>query len=118
MKRPHKQLLLAVTIVPVLLVTGGTELRRARTLSSELAAEARIRTIHAAESEYKDEHGRYAGSLRELRLPDAIEGYGFALSATPSGYSIQAGPKRYFDTGRRTFFSDQTTVIRENQIPR
>ncbi len=113
MKRSLK-IWFAVAIVPAILITAGAELRRARSISSEFAAEAEIRSIHAAQSEYKEQHGRYADSLRELGLAPTREGYVFALSATPDGYFVQAGPKEYSGAGRRTFFSDQTAVIREN----
>ncbi|MCC6393158.1 MAG: pilin, type IV, partial [Bryobacterales bacterium] len=32
----------------------------------------------------------------------------------PGGYTISAVPVAFGNTGRRTFFSDQTLVIREN----
>ena len=36
------------------------------------------------------------------------------MTATPSGYTINANPKVYNSTGRRTFFSDQNMTIHQN----
>jgi hypothetical protein len=36
------------------------------------------------------------------------------LTGGPAGYTIVAVPTVFNSTGRRTFFSDQTLVIRQN----
>ena len=41
-------------------------------------------------------------------------GYKFTLSATQEGYAINADPVAFNSSARRTFYSDQTLVIREN----
>ena len=41
-------------------------------------------------------------------------GYRFAVTSTPLGYTINAQPDAYGNTGTRTFYSDQSLVIREN----
>jgi hypothetical protein len=41
-------------------------------------------------------------------------GYIFTVAGTKEGYTVTAVPKVFNSTGRRTFFSDQTLVIREN----
>jgi hypothetical protein len=42
------------------------------------------------------------------------QGYNFTLTGTPTGYTISAVPAVFNSTGSRTFFSDQSLVIREN----
>ena len=41
-------------------------------------------------------------------------GYNFTVNGGPNGYQITAVPEVFGNTGRRTFFQDQTLVIREN----
>lgn len=36
------------------------------------------------------------------------------MTATPSGYSINANPKVYNSSGRRTFYTDQSMIIHQN----
>jgi hypothetical protein len=42
------------------------------------------------------------------------QGYVFRLTGTPTGYAITAWPTAFGSIGSRTFYSDQTLVIREN----
>lgn len=107
-------LLVAIPLVLTALMTVGTVLVRVRTLAGELAAEAHIRTIHAEQSQFRDQFGRYARSLGELAVPANTEGYTFVLLPTQTGYAINASPRIYGSTGRRTFYSDQTRTIRQN----
>ncbi|MBL8231041.1 MAG: pilin, type IV, partial [Bryobacterales bacterium] len=41
-------------------------------------------------------------------------GYLFTVQGGPQGYAIGAIPVAFNNTGRRTFFSDQTLVVRQN----
>jgi hypothetical protein len=41
-------------------------------------------------------------------------GYKFVMAATPTGYTVNANPVAYNNTGSRTFYSDQSLVIRQN----
>ena len=36
------------------------------------------------------------------------------MQVTPTGYTINANPTAFGNTGSRTFFSDQTLTIRQN----
>ena len=40
--------------------------------------------------------------------------YTFTVTASTTGYSVTAVPDAFGSSGRRTFFSDQTLVIRNN----
>jgi hypothetical protein len=42
------------------------------------------------------------------------QGYKFKLTGTPTGYIITALPSALRSAGPRTFYSDQSLVIREN----
>ena len=42
------------------------------------------------------------------------QGYKFTISASPTGYVINATPVSFGTSGSRTFFSDQSMMIRQN----
>ena len=99
----------------------------------EIGAVREIRAIHSAQVQYYSLYGKYAATLDELGPPasgpagpqaaDLIskslasgekDGYVFTLAATTKGYAINASPKVYNTTGRRTFYSDDTFTIHQN----
>ena len=101
-----------------------------RIAASEVAAVHEIRAIQSAQVQYMLQYGKYAAVLADLGPPasgaagpkaaDLISkslasgeenGYVFTLVATPKGYTINANPKVYNSTGRRTFYSDDTLTI-------
>jgi prepilin-type N-terminal cleavage/methylation domain-containing protein len=102
-------------------------------LSHETAAIGSIRTIQLAETQYATEYGRFAASLAQLGPPasgapgeNAAEltpqdladgknnGYSYTITARPTGFAIHAAPDVFNSTGRFTFYSDETLVIRRN----
>jgi type II secretory pathway pseudopilin PulG len=112
------------------------KLSNARRFAMETAALAAIRTIHTAQAQYNSEYGRFATSLAELGPPasgtasaaaaDLIgsdlaggekNGYKFTMTGNGGGYQIVAVPVAFGTTGSRTFYSDQTMVVRENDGP-
>ena len=130
------ELLIVVAIILIIITIALPKLSRARMYSQETAAIAAIRTLHTAQVQFYSQYGRYAASLTELGPPpsgaanpsaaDLIgndlsggekSGYKFTLTATSEGYAINANPLAFNSSGSRTFFSDQTLVIRENYGP-
>jgi hypothetical protein len=90
----------------------------------EVAAIAAVRTIHTAQTQYRSNFHRYAGSLQELAAAGTIQlatganlGYSFEMAGTQDGYTINARPAAFNSTGSRTFYSDQTMVIHEHYGP-
>ena len=105
-------------------------------LHDEAAAVKAIQRIQTMQVEYNAEYGGFATSLTELgpsasgtanaSSADLIDsalaageesGYKFTLTGNRTGYAISAVPVAYSNTGSRTFYSDQTRVIRENDGP-
>jgi hypothetical protein len=99
----------------------------------EMAAIKQIQTIQAAQTQYYSQFGKFATKLEELGPPEGgpegptaaglisgdlakgiKTGYQFSLIGGPTGYVINANPVNFGTTGRRTFFSDQSNVVREN----
>jgi len=130
------ELLIVIAIILIIITIALPKLNRARMYSQETAAIGAIRTLHTAQVQYTSQFGRFATSLAELGPPasggpsaaaaDLIgtdlsqgekSGYKFTMTGNPSGYVIVAVPVAYNATGSRTFYSDQTMVIRENSGP-
>src|SRR5260370_41404219 len=105
-------------------------------LSQESAAVQQIRTIEPMQAEYSTQFARYATQLAELGPPATGQasasaaglipgelaagkktGYVFALQGSPSGYVIHADPETYNSAGRRSFYSDESMVVRQNWGP-
>ncbi len=127
------ELLIVIAIILVIVTIAVPQYNKQMMSAHETAAIQAIQTIHAVETQYYSQFGRYAVSLAELGPPasgaagpaaadliskDLTEGkksgYVFTVSATPTGYAISAVPESFNSSGRRTFYSDQTLVVRNN----
>ncbi len=130
------ELLIVISIILIIAMIAAPKLGKTRMYSQEMAAIQHIKTLHTAQAQYYSQFGRYATSLAELGPPasgnagpsaaDLIPGdlasgekggYKFNLQATPTGYAINAEPTQFNTSGSRTFFSDQSLVIRQNYGP-
>ena len=124
------ELLIVISIILIILAIALPRFNKATMFTREMAAQATIKTLHSAEAQYYSTYGRYAASLQELGKPtsgspsaasaDLIsgdlakgekQGYKYNLQATPTGYSVNADPVTFGNSGGRTFFSDQTQEI-------
>lgn len=127
------ELLIVIAIILVIVTIAVPQYNKQMMSAHETAAIQAIQTIHAVETQYYSQFGRYAVSLAELGPPasgaagpaaadliskDLAEGkksgYIFTVSATPTGYAVSAVPEAFNSSGRRTFYSDQTLVVRNN----
>ncbi|MBK5291802.1 MAG: type II secretion system protein [Acidobacteriia bacterium] len=127
------ELLIVVAILLIIATIAVPKLNTARMHTQEMAAIRHIGTIHTAQTQYFSQFGRFAVSLAELGPPasgqagpsgsDLIPGdlalgtkigYVFLIQGTPTGYAVTANPVTFGSTGRRTFYSDQNLVVREN----
>jgi type IV pilus assembly protein PilA len=118
------ELLIVVAIMVTLMMVAIPNLIRARQSAAVTSAISSIRTLQTAEQQYLADHGRYVATLTELAGyigPDLAggekDGYRFSISSENGGYAISAVPISPAITGTRSFYSDQTMVIRENQGP-
>ena len=127
------ELLIVIAIILILVGIAVPRFNSARMEANETAVINEIRSIHTAQTQYLSQFGNYATTLAQLGppasggpgpqaadlLPNSLvsgdkDGYLFTLTATPAGYSVNANPKTYNSTGRRTFYSDQTMTIHQN----
>ena len=130
------ELLIVIAIILIIITIAMPKLTHARMFAQETAAIQGVKTIHTGQVQYYSQYGKYAASLTELGPPasgapsaasaDIIgndlangekQGYKFTLAATPGGYTVTAVPTAFGTSGSRTFFSDQTMVIHENDGP-
>jgi type IV pilus assembly protein PilA len=98
--------------------------RESSRYAGETAAIKSISTIHNMQVQYSSQYGRYATSLAELG--DLIDselaagqktGYKFSLTSDQGGYAVSAVPTFYGSSGKRSFYSDQSMVVRINEGP-
>src|SRR5260370_12657287 len=75
-----------------------------------------ITVLHTAETSYWQRFGQYASSLADLGITAPTD-YQFTLQARHKGYVIHAEPLLYNKSGWRTFYSNETLVIREHWGP-
>ncbi|PWU00136.1 MAG: pilin, type IV [Terriglobia bacterium] len=127
------ELLIVIAIILIIVTVALPKLNNATRYAHETAAVKAIQTIHTVQVQYNSQYGHYATSLAELGPPasgaptaaasDLIgndlaqgekSGYKFTMTGTPGGYVINAVPVTYGSSGTRTFYSDQSMVIREN----
>jgi prepilin-type N-terminal cleavage/methylation domain-containing protein len=127
------ELLIVIAIILVIAAIAVPQMNKQLMSAREMAAIRQITTIHQAETQYYSQFGRYATNLGELGPPasgaagpaaaDLIpkvlaegknSGYIFTVTATPTGYAVNANPETFGSSGRRTFYSDQTLVVRNN----
>ena len=123
-------------VVAILMIIGAVAVPRINTAlvnAKEMAATREIHNLIQAQTQYMSQFGRFATSLAELGPPPsgqpspsgadlvsgemakgAKNGYQFILQGTQQGFTLNANPVAYPSTGRRTFYADQTGVIREN----
>jgi type IV pilus assembly protein PilA len=127
------ELLIVIAIILIIITIAVPKYNKTQMFMKETAAIKAIQTIHQVEVQYQSQYGRFATSLAELGPPasgapspaaaDLIgndlaqgekQGYKFTLTGNQAGYTINANPTSYGSSGTRTFFSDQTMVIRQN----
>jgi type II secretory pathway pseudopilin PulG len=97
-----------------------------RIAANEASAMMNMRTIHEAEQSYQSRRGEY-GTLTDLQqtllIPSELAsgtkwGYQYSVQVKESGifparFTVVAFPTKYGSSGRRSFFIDETGVLRE-----
>jgi hypothetical protein len=87
---------------------------------NEMAAQARLRSIVTAEMAYQVEGAGSYATLEELiqkgtmRDPSQgkLTGYRFDVKVKPGGFEATAVPERFGVTGKRSFYVDESGVLR------
>src|SRR5437764_12080265 len=127
------ELLIVIAIILIILTIAVPKYQTAQMHSRETSALGAIKTIHTVQVQYYSQYGRYATSLAELGPPtsgapspagaDLIDntlatgeksGYRFTVTTNGGGYVINAVPVTFGVSGGKTFYSDQSMVVRQN----
>lgn len=127
------ELLIVIAIILIIAAIAVPKMNQQLMAANETAAIQHIRTIHAEQTQYYSQFGKYAESLAMLGPPasgaagpaaadlipkDLAEGkksgYLYTLAVTATGYAITAIPEKFSSSGRRSFYSDQTLGIRNS----
>jgi len=127
------ELLIVVAIIVILLAVAVPNLLTARSNAAETVVIREIQTIHQAQIQYLSQFGKYASTLVELGPPangaagpaaanliprrlasGDKDGYLFTMIPTATGFAVNANPRVFGSTGRRTFYSDENGVVHQN----
>jgi type IV pilus assembly protein PilA len=127
------ELLIVIAIILIIIGIAVPNYHTATMNARGMAALRAVQTIQAAEVQYLSLYGHYSPSLRELGPPASggpgasaaaligndlangvKEGYRFTLSGSEGGYSVSAAPMIYRSAGTKSFYSDQSMIIRES----
>ena len=127
------ELLIVISIILVILAIAVPKMNTQMQGAREMAVIREIGSIHSAQTQYYSQFGKFAANLAQLGPPvsgaDGPEaanilpkvladgkknGFTYSMTTTPTGYAITAIPDSFGNSGRRTFYSDQTLVIRNN----
>ena len=108
-------------ILLALLLTACGSQNNSRIQANELAAFVAIRAINAEQTHFFTTNSRYASQLSELGNIIPASGisrnYEFQLTGDGKTYQIAAVPQTYGATGRQSFYTDQTLIIRATDGP-
>jgi type IV pilus assembly protein PilA len=125
------ELLIVVAIILIIAAIAIPNLLRSKMAANEASAVASLRTINTASVAYSTTYGIYPTGLPNLGpaasptsgtadLLDSVlsggtkSGYTIGLVGTAGTYTATAVPVTQGVTGQRSFFTDQSGVIRQN----
>lgn len=118
---PMHELRLPKNLALVMLASAlGASGQSSSVIANESLAQGKLRTIASAENTFRATHkdGNY-GSLDQLVSAGVISkeflepsGYRIEVRASGSGFEATAVPVEYGKTGTRSFFMDESTILR------
>jgi len=130
------ELLVVIAIILIIMGMAIPRLTKGKTLALETGAIRAIQTIHTAQAQYQSQFGKFAPTLLDLGPPasglptaaaaDLISadlasgersGYKYNLQPTEAGYTISARPITFNTSGTRSFYSDDSLVMRQSSTP-
>lgn len=117
------EIMIVVAIIILLAAIAIPNLLRARLNANESAAVGATKTVVSAAISYRSVNNAYPGNLSVLSsaTPEYIDdvlgggskqGYDFNLAGSTNTFTVTAWPQTYQTTGVRSFFADESGVIR------
>ena len=119
------ELMIVVAVIGVIAAFAVPNLVRSKSAASEAAAISAVRSLVNAQVMYVTvrNSGTFAadlGTLGAAGLIDSVlasgstDAYSFSVSGGSSGFEINARPLVYGSSATRSFYSDESSVIRYN----
>jgi len=116
------ELLIVVAVIGIIAAIAVPNLLESKKAANEASAISSIRTIVTAQITYSATigNGSYAADLGALSTAGMVDsgvgdgtkdGYGITSAGTATGFTVNATPTST-SSGTRSFFSDETAVIR------
>jgi prepilin-type N-terminal cleavage/methylation domain-containing protein len=127
------ELLIVIAIILIIAAIAVPKFNQQRMLANEMAVLRELETFYNAQTQYYSQFGKYASTLAELGPPtsgasgpngaDLIpkmlsegshNGYKYTMTGAQSTFMITAIPENFGNTGRRTFYMDQSKSVHQN----
>ncbi len=117
------ELLIVVSVIGIIAAIAVPNLVKSKAVANEGAAISAVRTVVTAQITYstKAGSGSFAADLPQLQAANLIdsvlgsgtmEAYSLSVSGNSAGFAVNARPLVYGNTGTRSFYSDESGVIR------
>lgn len=127
------ELLIVIAIILIIAAIAVPKFNQIKMNANEMAVIKELETVYNAQTQYYSQFNKYASNLVELGPPtggaagpsgaDLIpktlalgehNGYRYTVAGNPGGFVATAVPVVFGSTGRRTFFMDQSKIVRQN----
>jgi prepilin-type N-terminal cleavage/methylation domain-containing protein len=119
------ELLIVVAVIGIIAAIAVPNLLQSKAAANEASAISSVRTIVTAQITFSatQGNGQYAANLAGLMNAGLIDqalgaglkdGYNFATVGQADTFTVNADPTTRGTTGTRSFFADETAVIRYN----
>ncbi len=125
MKREHGftliELMIVVAIIAIIAAIAIPSLLNARKAGNEASAISSMRTLTTVNEQYRTRFSRYSASMANLSGSGYIDsvlgngtksGFSFTYSGAVNTWAVSGVPTSVGTTGDRSFFVNQTGVIR------
>ena len=127
------ELLVVIAIILLIPPVALPKFKEAHLNAVETMVVRELQTIGQSQVQYQSQFGKYASSralgppATGIAGPHAAnlipvslasgekDGYVFVMTLTSIGYSVNANPKVFRGTGRRTFYLDQDGTVHQNR---
>jgi prepilin-type N-terminal cleavage/methylation domain-containing protein len=115
------ELMIVVAIIAIIAAIAIPSLLNARKAGNEASAISSLRTLTTVNEQYRTRFQTFASALTDLSTTNYIDsvlgngsksGFGFTYSAGSTTWNCEAGPDVLGTDGDRSFFVDQTGIIR------
>ena len=117
------ELLIVVAVIGIIAAIAVPRLVQSKAVANEGAAISAVRSVVTAQVTYsaKGGSGSFAADLTELQAANLIDSvlgsgtldaYSLSVSGSGTGFTVNARPLVYGTSGTRSFYSDESAVIR------